>query len=554
MPLTPRHLRRYRHIAEVMARHGFGALLSQLELGQRLELPRRLLRRSPSGETTSAEHLRLALEELGPTFVKFGQILSTRPDLIPPPYLAELGKLQDRVPPEPWEVIRAKIETELGAPLESLFLEVDPDPLAAASLAQVHAATLESGEAVVIKVQRPAIENTIELDLDILYDLAQLAQARTSLGEIYDLVEIAESFARTLWAEMDYRREGRNADRFRANFRGEPYLYIPRIYWDYTSRRLLVLERIHGIKIDDIAALDAAGYDRPRVAQHSARIIIKEVLEDGFFHADPHPGNFVVMPGEVIGVMDFGLVGHLDPTTRIRILRLYLAAVQLDAVTVVDQLVRMGVAGARLDEEALQRDVHQLLLKYQGLSLKEVRASELVDELMPLAFRHHLRLPSDLWLLGKTLSMMEGVGRKLDPDFDVFAISKGYVRRLTRELLALSEWAPTALRGATDWAELLAGFPRQTTRLLTQLERGNLELRVATPDLAETSSRLERSANRLILGILLAAFILALGLVLPALDLTWPWSALTWLVLLGFAAVSLLALWVLVAILRSGRP
>lgn len=198
--------------------------------------------------------------------------------------------------------------------------------------------------------------------------MAQLAQARTSLAEVYDLVEIAESFARPLWAEMDYRCKGRNADRFRANFRGESHLYIPRIYWDYTGRRLLVLERIHGIKIVDIAALDAAGYDQQRVAQYSARIIIKEVLKDGFSHADPHPGNFVVMPGEVIGVMDFGLVGHLDSTTRMRVLRLYLAAVQLDTVTVVDQHVPMGVAGARLDEEALRREVHQLLFTYQGVA------------------------------------------------------------------------------------------------------------------------------------------------------------------------------------------
>jgi ubiquinone biosynthesis protein len=247
------------------------------------------------------QRLRMALEELGPTFVKLGQVLSTRPDLLPPAYIAELARLQDTVPPAPWEPVRAQLEAELGAPVEKVFATLDPEPIAAASLAQVHAATLPDGAEVVVKVQRPDIEATINVDLDILADVARLLQTRTPLGELYDLPGIVEEFAATLRAELDFYREGHNADRFRANFADEPYLYIPKVYWDYTTRRVLVMERIRGIKIDDIAALDAAGYDRYRIGLHAARMVIKEVLEDGFFHADPHPGNFFVMPGEVIG-------------------------------------------------------------------------------------------------------------------------------------------------------------------------------------------------------------------------------------------------------------
>jgi len=272
-------------------------------------------------------HFRLALEELGPTFVKFGQILSTRPDLLPPAYIAELSKLQDTVPPEPWEAIRALLTQELGREPEEVFATIDPQPMAAASLAQVHAAPLPDGHEVVVKIQRLGITTVINTDLEILSFLAVRA-LDTPLGKIYDFVSIVDDFAFTLRNELDYCREGRKADRFRENFAGESHLYIPHVYWDFSSRRVLVLERIHGIKIDDIPVLDAAGYNHHRGALQSAHVIIKEVLEDGFFHADPHLGNFVVMPGEVICAMDFGMVGHLRERDRLNLIRLYILSMQ----------------------------------------------------------------------------------------------------------------------------------------------------------------------------------------------------------------------------------
>jgi ubiquinone biosynthesis protein len=316
MVLNPRQLNRYRQISEILIGHGFGAILGQIGLDSHLNLPRRLLRRPVDGNGLStAEHVRLALEQLGPTFVKLGQILSTRPDLLPPDYLAELSRLQDNVPPADWETVKSVIETELGGALEDKFTGFDPTPIAAASLAQVHQATLPGGEKVVVKVQRPGIRRIIDLDLTILQDLARLAQDRISWMGMYDLPELAEEFALQLRAELDYRREGHNADRFRANFKNELHLHVPKVYWNYTTSRVLTQEFISGIKISDVAALDEAGYNRHQIALYSARFIVQEILEDGFFHADPHPGNIVVMPGEVIGMMDFGTVGHLDPPT-----------------------------------------------------------------------------------------------------------------------------------------------------------------------------------------------------------------------------------------------
>jgi ubiquinone biosynthesis protein len=493
------------------------------------------------------------LQELGPTFVKLGQVLSTRPDLLPAAYISELAKLQDTVPPSAWGEIRALLDTELGVPLEEIFVDFDPTPIAAASLSQVHAARLPCNTPVVVKIQRPNIQTLIETDIEILFDLARLIQERTPVGDIYDLVEIAEEFAITLRAELDFRREGRNADRFRANFADEPYLHIPRVYWDYTTKRVLVLERIDGIKIDDIEALDAAGYNRNHIALNAARMIIKEVLEDGFFHADPHPGNFAVMPGEVIGAMDFGMVGHLSHRSRTDLIRLYVVAVRLDEEGIVDQLVHMDVVSGIVNRRELQRDVARLLRKYHGLPLIDIRAREVIDDIMPIAFRHNLHLPPDLWLLGKTFAMMEGVGLKLVPEFDIFAVFEPYVRRFMRDLAAPRAWGPPLLKGAGEWMELLGQIPRIGSQILTRMERGEVEVTIDHKGLSEALGRLDQLANRLSLSMLLAALIVGLALLVPVFNPGDQWNLATVVVIFGFVSVSLLGLWLVFSIWRSSR-
>jgi len=552
---TARHLHRYREIVRVLVHYGFGELVETLELLPHLSLPRRLLRRGrPVVPPLGVPHrVRLALEELGPTFVKLGQVLSTRPDLLPPDYITELAKLQDAVPPVPWEPMRAKIEAELGSPLAELFATFDPTPIAAASLAQVYAATLPDGSVVVVKVQRPDIQTTIESDLAILLDLARLLQARTSLGEIYDLPGIAEDFGATLRAELDFYREGHNADRFRTSFADESCLHIPQVYWDYTTHRVLTLERLYGIKIDDIQALDEVGLDRHAVALNAARMIVKEVLEDGFFHADPHPGNFVVMPGEVIGAMDFGLVGHLSHRTRSDLIRLYIVAVQMDEEGIVDQLIHMGVTGGAVDRAGLRQDVAGLLRKYYGLPLGAIHAREVIDEIMPIAYRHHLHLPSEMWLLGKTLAMMEGIGLKLDPDLDIFTFSEPYVRRFMWQMASPRSWGPPLIKGVGDWATLAALIPRVGAQLLSRAERGELEIAVSYRELDRTLTRLDRLANRLSISVLLAALIIGLALFIPAFNMAQQLGGATIWVVAGFIGASILGLWLVFSILRSGR-
>ena len=554
MLIRPRYLRRYRQIVEILADYGFGAVLAQMGLSDRLNIPRRWRRRDiPIDAMTNPRRLRRAMEDLGPTFIKFGQILSTRSDIMPPDYLEELSYLQDEVPPVSWDEARQVVETELGAPIEDLFAQVDPVPIASASLAQVHVARLVGGQEVVVKIQRPNIEKTVNLDLDIIYDLAQTAQQRISAASRFEVGDLAEEFASALRTEMDFRREAWNADRVRKNFEDERHLYVPKIYWDYSTKRMLVMERLKGIKIDNLEALKAAGYSPQRLSRYAADFALKEVLIDGFFHADPHPGNMLIMPGEVIGVMDFGTVGRLDNKDRANLARLFIAAVQLDAEAIVDQLQRMGVADYRVDRMGLERDLKRILTRYYGLPIYQIDAQEISKAVQPILYEYKLYVPTDYYLLMKTVIMMQGVGLKLDPDFDIFEASQPYIGKLFRSMWMPSAWGPDVIRLALDWKDFASILPRKTSRILDQVERGQLTVQAELPQLESTLIAVDRLINRIIFSVLVAALLVALALLLPRLDYAWPWGLVTWIIVMGFFVLLFLALRLAWSVFRSGR-
>jgi ubiquinone biosynthesis protein len=566
-----RNLKRYRKIVMVLARHGFGSIFVNLQIDHYLSLPSRILKQSARPPTlTPAEHLRIALEELGPTFIKLGQILSIRPDLFPPQYILELSKLREQAPATPWEEIHALLKKEYGDSLETAFREIETEPLGSASLAQVHAALLADGCPVVLKIQRPNIRHIIEADLDILTDLASLAQ-RTSWGKVYDPIEIVTQFAFTLQNELDYHREGINADRFRKNFRHETHLLIPEIYWDLSTPLVLVMERIEGVRIDHLDELEHQGFDRKQIARHAARIFIKEVMDDGFFHADPHPGNFVIMPKNekadasteesidtvpvermrdlVIGAMDFGMVGTISRMDRANMIHAYLLASRMNGDRLAEMMVRIGAVQPDINKSDLQRDLERILNRYQGLPIGEIQVQQVFEELLHIAFRFRVDLPPNIWLLIKTMSMLDGLVRQLDPDFNIFAVFDPEVRRLALEQQLPWVWGPDFVSDLEGFTYVLRDIPTIGEKFLRGIQKGELPFSVSMGANKETLDRLDRASTRLSLSLLVAAFILGLALLLP---LSSGNHLATILVVIGFIVSILLGVWLAISIIRSG--
>lgn len=550
------HLRgRLTQIVSVLTRHGLGWLLAQFGLSHLSQRQRQWFGRVVGGTSyTEAEHLRMALGELGGTFIKLGQLLSIRSDLLPSAYIAELSKLQDAAPPVPFDEIRPAIFDELGEPPESIFADFNPEPAASASIGQAHAATLKNGRQVIVKVRRPGIAGQVEQDLEILYGVSEWAEANTSIGEQYNLTALVDEFAYTLRNELDYRREGQNADQFRRNFADDKGIYIPRVYWDLTTEKVLTLERVSGIKVTDVEALDAASIDRHAVAENSVRLMLLEVFRFGFFHADPHPGNFFVRPDGSIALIDFGMVGHVDRRLQDALLRMGLSAVRRDAEAMADELYILGVAGGHAKRIALQRDLGRLLNRYAQGSIKELAASEATNEVMAISLRHRLQLPGELVMLFRVISVSEAIGARLDPDFRLLEFAAPYLRQFWQERRSAQAVASRLFQTVTDATELSLELPRRTSRLLTELERGEIGISVRSDDLRDLSKQMHRAINRLAISLVFAAVVVVLGMV-AVVYRPFNWARYSDL-LFGFAVLLSLGfgVWLLWSIWRSGRP
>jgi ubiquinone biosynthesis protein len=554
---TFRHLRRYDQIGRILTRYGFGHILTQLGIGRVITPGLERLRFSSSEvlHATPAERMRMAVEELGPTFIKLGQILSTRGDLLPPEFIRELEKLQDTVPPTDFALIQAEVEKELKKPIDQVFPTFDPVPVASASLGQVHIATLPGGEEVAVKVLRPGVSSLIETDLDILLELAALAEKRTEWGEYYGVRSLAQEFADTLRAEQNYEQEGHNIDRYREIFAGEEHVHIPEVYWETTTRRVLTMERIQGIKITDVDALDAAGLDRKKIASRNISILLQAVLQEGFFHADPHAGNFVVLPDEVIGMMDFGIMGHLDHAERLGLVEFFVGLFSGDTERVVDAMAELGIATRAADKRKLVRDLDRLRLRYYGLELEKIRARSFIEDLMGVAFSYRLKMPSDLVLVFKTIAMLEGISLQLDPDMNVFQEVEPYVRDALLELQSPVARLKQLVDQMREASEATMMLPKQLQRMLEQIETGDSNLSMTLKGLDEPARRITAAANRLVLAILAVAFVIGPALMIPRLSEVLPeWQVgATLLILTGFAMSLFLTFVLVLSIWRSGR-
>ncbi len=520
--LQRRHAARYRQIVRTLVRYGLGGVVGPVDLGgwMRQHMPglgrhgdisQDSLRRS------RPVNLRAALEELGPTFVKLGQILSTRADLIPAPYIAELERLQDHVPAEPAESVIATIEAELGAPVAEIFPVFESVPLAAASIGQVHAATLPDGTRVVVKVQRSGIEASIAEDLDILADLARLGASHSALLRQADVVALVKEFSWTLRGELDFRREAANIERFQAALVStgtSESIRIPKVHRDQSTRRVLTLERIDGTRID--RAHD--GSDERAVAARLISVTTELLLRSGIFHADPHPGNFAITSGGTLVIYDFGMVGTIDERLRERLLLLALAISERDASRIVDEVALLGALPPGWDRHAMERDVSLLVAQYVGTSLRDLPLTMVIPDIMDLVRRHGVRIPSELALLAKTVSMLEALSRRLDPGIDVIAVVDPIIRSGIRQFWSPGFWVRRYKLRPLDAMMLGVSLPGQVQRLFARIDRNDLTFHIHIDDLPETMRSLNGMVNRLAFAIMTAAAWLGMIFLFLAVD------------------------------------
>ncbi len=511
------HVGRKIYIIRVLTRHGFGLLLFKLGLGHLVPFHWGILGHKRRKERYSPEeHLRLAFEELGVTFIKLGQMLSVRPDLLPDSYLRELSKLQDRVPPVDAESIKKVIEEEFGRPCEEMFDYFEEEPIASASIGQVHRARLKSGERVVLKVQKPYVEKQVEEDLAILEELVHMAM-KTELGQRWDIQSIFEEFSYTIRNELDYTREGRNCDTFRKNLMKDEEVYVPKVYWEYTTKRVLCLEEIEGIRLSDKEALEKSGFDLKDIARKGAHMYLKMIFREGFFHADPHPGNFLVMKDGRLGLLDYGMVGAIDSITRINLFQLMYGIIKNDLDLVIDALYDLGISMKTKREKFLKRELEILFSYYFMQPLKEVKLSKVVHETLKLSYKYGIKIPSDLFLLLKTLALAEGTALNLDPEFRLIEEMKPYINKGFRQVFLPMISRDEVTKNLILTTKMLLQGVYKTKRFLNELERGEFELSINYKGEERFMSDLRRDINRLSMSILTLGFMLSSSLVILAL-------------------------------------
>lgn len=532
-----------------MIKHGFGFIFDRLP---RFDLRNRKEREITAGKSSPnlARRLREAMEELGPTFVKLGQLLSTRPDLLPPEFINEMEKLQNEVPPFSYEKLLEILAGE-GIDLQRDFVYFNPEPIAAASIAQVHEAVLKNGQKVVLKVKRPGIDKTMDSDLEILIELSYLLEKRNNWARMYRISEIIMELGQALRNELDFRREARNADIFYRNFQGDENVIIPRVIWEYSSSGVLTMEYVEGVKISDFINLKKGHYDMRKIAAHLVEALFKQIYEYGFLHADPHPGNIAITAGERIIFYDFGQVGIVDQITKEKGINLIVNMMRYDTNGVSRALLDIGIGSQYVNQEELRRDVSRLQQKYYGLPLAEINVGEALRELIDLSIKYQMRLPAELSLMVKMLMTVENLVAQLDPGLSIVDIAEPYGKKLM-----MKKFLPENLKRETaeiilDYVRLLRAFPREFDNLMRILEAGELKIKMEHGNLKPLIARADIISNRVSLAIILASIIV--GTSLLAGKSSGGFLSSIPLVDVGFALAMILGLFMVYSIIRSGH-
>ena len=545
---------RLHHIASVLIRYGFGDLVHKAGLARALEQAGEILHWKHARQLSdmgSAERLRRALEELGPTFVKLGQLLATRVDLLPPDWVVELEKLQDTVPAVAFDELKPQLEEDLGAPPEEVFATLATEPIAAASIAQVHRASLADGQQVVLKIRRPGIRRQIESDLRLMARFAEALERNVAEARRFRPTELLRQFTRSLRRELDLAQEMRNAERIAANFSGDARIVIPRCYWQWTGERLNVQRYVEGIRGRDLDAVDAAGLNRRHLAALGAEAVLNMVIRDGLFHADPHLGNCFFLSEERIAFVDFGMVGRLADDRRDQVLALFYGLVNRRTDSVVDILVEWAGDNA-IDSDALAVDVDGFLDTYHGLALQALNISAMLGDLLVIMREHELVLPPDLALLIKVFITLDGVGRRLDPDFNVVEQVSPLLTQAMAQRYHPEQLFKRGVRHLNQLALIAGDLPRDMRKLLKAVRRGALQIHVDVTHLERFGHQLDRAASRITVGLVTAALIVGTAIVatIPVKDTLF---GLPLLGLLGFIGAALGGAWLLLSIWRGRK-
>lgn len=549
-----RSIKRYRQIVRVLFKYGFDNLLAYLNLTELVTRWRRLFRRDTSvlADLSQAERMRLALEELGPTFIKFGQFLSTRADILPPNYIKEFAKLQDSVPPFSFEEVAAEIRKELGREIPDLFASFEREAIGAASIAQAHRATLLSGEDVVVKVRRPGILDLVETDIEALMLLAMMAEKHLPNSDIYDPVGQVRELSRTIRREMDLSLEGRTIERFAANFAGDSTVYFPKVYWSVTSKALLTMEMIEGLKVTDISSLNAAGLDPKLIARRGADAFVKMVLQHGFFHGDPHPGNILILPDNVICMLDFGMTGRIDPFLKSHLTDILLAILKRDAEEVISLLIYSGDITDSVNIRALRRDISEFIEKYYDLSLQQFQVGQLLIDFTEIISEYRIKFHPDLLLLAKAFMTIESMGRRLDPDFDMTLHLRPLMENEIRDRLSPKSAFKELFGNVNSYMNLIRSLPKDIKEILNRINRDKFKIDLEHRGLDRFINELDKSINRLSSSLIIAALIIGSSIVMQTgkgpLLLGFPLFAF-----MGYSIAGLVGLVWLIAIIRSGR-
>ncbi len=545
---SPSRSERYRKIVSVLVDEGFGTLVDQL--GMRVPWMTTVRGEGPHGDEahrTPEQRLRRTMERLGPTFAKIGQMLSVRPDLIPPSYAEELAKLQDEMEPFPFAQAKKEIETVFGAPLTELFSEFDETPWAAASIGQVHMAKLPDGTPVAVKVQRPDIHGVIDADLDILRTQARRVQGHTDLGRRYDLISLVDEFARVIHEECDYVHEGENAERLGRLFADDETVHFPKIHWERTAETVLTMERLDGIAFNRLDELDAHGVNRTEAARRGITCYYEQIFIHGFYHGDPHPGNLMAMPDGRVAFTDFGRCGTLSDEARNQVADLLVAIIEQDGVLAADILADVSGAGTAVDLPGLQRDVTLLIGKYYDLQLHEVNSKELVVEIMSLVGRSGLTLSSEFALLLTTLATLQALGTAVDPEFHFVDSVRPFAERIVEEQMRPTSLAQGFTSTVRRTMRALQVLPDSVTRALKRVGDGDLRMTVKPAGFDPILARVEQALDRLAFALVISAFVVGFSMLLSRTGITWWVEIIANIALVGAACVGfsffLLIMW-----------